>query len=111
MNFYTNICKFSTVADFLNASSDTNRKFLLSSPSYPQSFCANIIKKKRDAWANLGELTMVKSISKSYTNDRDYYMESLGANYRAILEKFHHYQKIIFRASSKITNFIREAVK
>lgn len=54
---------------------------------------------------------MTKSITKSYQNDRDYYMSGVQGQYRSIIEKFHNYQKIIFRASSKITNYIREAVK
>lgn len=50
-------------------------------------------------------------MSKSYENDRKYFMEGVQGQYRSIIEKFHNYQKILFRASSKITNYIREAVK
>ena len=54
---------------------------------------------------------MQQGIYKSFENDRSYYMEGIQGNYRAILEKFHNYQKIVFRSASKITHYIRQAVK
>lgn len=67
--------------------------------------------KKKNAWMNLGNSLMQQGIYKSFENDRSYYMEGIQGNYRAILEKFHNYQKIVFRSASKITHYIRQAVK
>lgn len=108
--FYDNLCGFTFVPSFLN-SEKPEQPFFTSSDAFPQTICQQLIERKKNAWMNLGETLMQRGITKSYQNDKDYFVEELQGRYRAILEKFHIYQKIIARASSKITHFIREAVK
>lgn len=108
--FYDTICQFSRISNFLDSNSQ-NRKFGISSDAYPQKICTLVAQKKKNAWMNLGNSLMQQGIYKSFENDRSYYMEGIQGNYRAILEKFHNYQKIVFRSASKITHYIRQAVK
>lgn len=108
--FYTQICNFDFLSKYLNTNSG-KKTIVSSSDAFPQVLCKEITDKKIKMWQFTAENLMTSAVSKSYQNDRDTFMEGVQGKYRSIIEKFHNYQKIIFRASSKITNFIREAVK
>lgn len=106
---YGQICKFGYIENLLNSAG--NSEIIANSDGYPHSFCTELSEKKITAWKNMGKYIANSAINKSFQNDKDSFVEKLQWNYRALLEKFHTYQKIIFRASSKIDTFIRETVK
>lgn len=107
---YNKICQFSFIQNFLNNNS-TQRIMISTIAAYPQETCAVLAKKKVDAWNNLGINLMNDGINKSYQNDSDQFFSNVKWAYQRVLEKFHSYQRIISRASSKIDAYIRNPVK
>lgn len=94
----------------MNSNSDEKQKFSIVTDAFPQNTCADLVAKKKQMWFDLGSMIMNNSVAKSYENDRKYFTEAVQGQYRGIIEKFHNYQKIIFRAVSKITHYIRDPV-
>lgn len=92
-------------------SNTKGRNIAVSTEAFPQTECKNLVEKKKKMWTTMGGFLLQNNIAKSYENDRKYFTEAVQGQYRAIIEKFHNYQKIVFRASSKITNYIRNPVQ
>lgn len=108
--FYNQICEFSFVSNFLNDNSE-KKTIITTTEAYPDQTCVKLAQQNIKKWQNMGANLATAAMYKSYENDRDRFVESVQGKYRSIIEKFHNYQKIIFRASSKIKTYIREAVK
>ena len=98
---YREICNYPAMVEFLNNNS-TKKAVISTTTSLPQSACDELVKRKITAWEKLGNNLMISGMNKSFQNDRSRFMDAVQGKYRAILEKFHDYQKIIFRASSKV---------
>lgn len=109
-SFYNQICEFSFVSNFLNNNSE-KKAIITTTEAYPDQTCLKLAQKNIAKWKNMGANLATAAMYKSYENDRDRFVEGVQGKYRSIIEKFHNYQKIIFRASAKIKNYIREAVK
>lgn len=109
-DFYASLCQFRFVADFLNNNNE-KKTIIATSDAFPQRMCQEMAMKNVKKWQFAAENLMVAGVSKSYQNDRDRYMEGNYGKYYSIIAKFHNYQKILFRAASKMTHYIQEAVK
>lgn len=107
-DFYREICNPLYIQNLVNT---PNATIIKTRTVFPQKSCENIAAKKELAWQALGEILMTKNINKSYENDRSEFVDRVQGAYRRIIGKFHTYQKIIFRAASKITNYIVNPVK
>lgn len=105
---YSQICDFWYIEKLLNSASD--KVIIGNTDAYPHTFCTNLSNQKIQAWKNLGKSLAVAGINKSFQNDKDSFIDKVHWQYRGLIEKFHTYQKIIFRASSKIDKFIRNPV-
>lgn len=107
---YTDICNFTNILTLLNNNSQW--KVILGTTEFlPQKACHDIASKKIKAWDILGKNFMQSGIHKSHQNARNKFIDNIQWKYRAILEKFHDYQKIIFRSSSKVDRYIQNPVK
>lgn len=98
------------MSQLLNNNSQ-KRTIVASSEAFPQQMCEQLAKKKVAMWRNIGENITMQSVHKSYQNDSDVFVDGVQGQYRAIIDKFHAYQKLIYRAASKISHYIKEAVK
>lgn len=105
---YTDICNPIKMIRFI---SGNNPNMHFSTEVLPSMSCNTIAQKKIAMWSTVWENLMISGMYKSFENDRDAYMSSVQWKYAQILEKFHTYQKIIFRAAAKIGVYIIQTVK
>ncbi len=79
--------------------------------SFPDTYCAEIAKKKTQAWNNMVEIIAHQSTSKWFQNSQDRYMEKVKNVYDGLLDKWNEYKRIFTQAVTKLSAYIKTAVK
>ncbi len=78
---------------------------------YPETTCKDRAEAKAAAWKNMGYILAGKWIAKGYQNDKDTYIDATKSAYDTLVKKWNDYKRIVDRAVSKFTAYIKNAVK
>lgn len=78
---------------------------------FPETTCSDRAKAKAAAWKDMGYILAGKGIAKWYQNDKDTYIDAVKGIYDKLLDKWNEYKRIVDRAVSKFTAYIKNAVK
>lgn len=104
---YSKICEFGTIESRLNEKKD--EKYILTTNVYPQSLCDDLAKRKIQWWYYLQSIIASDSINKNQKNSTDVWVTEVKWAYARVLWSWHTYQKILARAVSKMTAYIKES--
>lgn len=78
---------------------------------YPETSCEDKASAKATAWKNMGYILAGKGIAKGFQNDKDTYIDSTKWAYTTLVQKWNEYKRIVDKAVSKFTAYIKNAVK
>ena len=79
--------------------------------SFPDTYCREIAKKKTQAWGNMAQILAHQATSKWFQNSQDRYMEKVKSIYDGLLDKWNEYKRIFTQAVTKLSAYIKTAVK
>lgn len=83
----------------------------VSTDFYPETTCEGRARAKAEAWKNMGYILAGKGIAKWYQNDKDKFLDEAKSAYDVLLNKWNEYKRIVDKAVSKFTAYIKNAVK
>lgn len=99
-NRYLNVCAITEWKDCA-----------VSTDFHPETTCNDRAEAKAAAWRDMGYILAGKGIAKSYQNDKDTYIDATKSAYDTLVKKWNEYKRIVDRAVSKFTAYIKNAVK
>lgn len=108
-SLYREICHPLYIAELVNT--DPEKPVISGSDTFPQAACRAIADQKIKMWQHLASNIGTLNVHKSHNNARNIYADDLQEYHRILLARFHTWQKIIMRASSKVKVYIIDAVK
>ncbi len=105
---YRQVCNFSYIADRINTD---NKKWVVSTETYPQSICQRLADKKALSWDIMGKILMWEGISKWAQNEKDEFMDKVKWKYTSIYDKYLRYKRIAERAIKWLTALAKETIR